>query len=238
MSGVRCFLASSSSSGNIIKSTDGGATWSNISTFAPTAAVLCKGPFWVGAGAGGVVRRSGDAASWSACTVPGGWVSGSGGAKRMVWNGSLFVVLPLGSYNKALTSPDGITFTERTLPFTAVWSGLAYSSTDAMWMAVSSSTGPVAVSSDGLTWTTAAAANYGVANDLAVIGSLWVATTVIANFGGIIWSIDKGGSWNRVAVGNHRVATAGWQRIIAADNRFVVAHATGGPLEFALSQRI
>jgi len=77
-----------------------------------------------------------------------------------------------------------------------------------------------------------------VGNDLAVLGPLWVIPTLIANGGGIVWSVDKGANWYRgPAVGNHRVATAGLARILAADNRFMVAHTTGTATEVALSAR-
>src|SRR6478735_7107194 len=92
---------------------------------------------WVIAGDSGAISTSptGLAGTWTARTTPAGWVAGCGGAKRIVYNGAVFVVLPLGSYNKCLTSPDGATWTERSLGFTATWTGLAYSAYDGIWMA-------------------------------------------------------------------------------------------------------
>ncbi len=177
-------------------------------------------------------------AAWAAATVPAAWASNSGGCSRLVWNGSLFVALPVGSYNKCLTSPDGINWTERTLPATAIWTGLAYSTYDGVWMACASNYSAVATSANGTAWLAAASANLYVGNDLAVNGPLWVIPTLIANGGGIVWSVDRGANWNRAtAVGNHRTATAGWKRILSADGRFVVTHCDGTNIELALSLR-
>jgi hypothetical protein len=177
-------------------------------------------------------------ASWTVATVPSAWTSSSGGCKRLMWNGSLFVALPAGSYNKVLTSADGITWTERTLPFAASWTGLAYSAKDGMWMATNTGAGNCATSPDGLTWSTPTGTNYTYGNDLACYGSLWVMPTENGNFGGIAWSVNKGASWTRGPnVGKHSIATAGWRRICVGDSRFMMAHETGTNIEFALSIR-
>jgi len=177
--------------------------------------------------------------AWTAASVPAAWTSNSGGCKRLIWTGGHFLALPVGSYNKVLESPDGITWTERTLPATALWTGLAYSSTDAIVMAVNSNAGNAAISADGgVTWTAPTGTGYTVANDLAVQDSLWVVATNNGNYGGIAWSRDKGASWTKgPSVGKHTVATGGWNRILAGDGRFVVAHIDGTNAEVALSLR-
>jgi hypothetical protein len=196
---------------------------------------------WVTLGPGGAaawaVGTTAGLASWTGPSLPSGWTTSSGGAKRIVWNGSLFVAIPVSSYNKVLTSSDGATWTERTLPATGIWTGLAYSPTDATWMATAINLGNGAVSSDGLTWTAPTGTGYTIGNDLAAIDSLWVMPNTSGNYGGISWSIDKGASWKRVAVGNHSVATLGWKRVLAGDNRFMVAHQTGSNIEVAMSLR-
>jgi len=154
--------------------------------------------------------------------------------KRAVWNGSLFVLLPVSNYNKFLTSPDGITWTERTVA-TATWVGLAYSSYDGMWLAIGAGAGAFS-SPDGITWSFVTNA-LATPNDLAVNGPLWVFPTNNGSFGGIAYSINKGATWNYVAVGDHSIATGGWKRILAADGRFIVAHDNGTSIEFALSLR-
>jgi len=216
-----------------------GLAWGPLSATVPAHAVACWAEslsLWVLAGDAGVIYTSptGLAGSWTVRTTPGAWVSGCGGARRIVWNGSLFVILPLGSYSKCLTSPDGINWTERALGGSGLWVGVAYSSYDGLWMAIGNGLG-YSTSPDGLTWTLTPGPP--AANDLAVIGPLWVMVTQSASFGGIAYSTNKGASWSTVAVGNHRVATAGWNRIVVADGRFVVAHATGAQTEIALSVR-
>lgn len=177
-------------------------------------------------------------ASWTAASVPGAWTSNSGGCKRLVYSGTLFVALPVGSYNKCLTSIDGVSWTERTLPATALWTGLAYSAAEGLWMAVNSNTGNAAKSPDGVTWTSVGSGTYTIGTDLAVNGSVWVMTTSSGNYGGLAWSSDNGATWTRgPSVGNHAVATAGWKRIVSADGRLIAGHVDGTNIEVALSLR-
>jgi hypothetical protein len=250
INGASGFLMSQNGNPAVYITSTDGITWSTISTAAvpanPVSAWSQSLGLWVMAGNAGAISTSPTALAntWTARTTPAGWVSGSGGAKRIVWNGSLFVVLPTafpGGYTKCLSSPDGVNWTERNLGTNQIWVGLAYSAIEGLWMAVADS-GAVVKSVDGLTWTIVTnmpgtgAPGYGV-KDLAVLGSLWVAPTRFAANGGITYSTDAGATWASVAVGNHRVATQGWTRILAGDDRFAVAHCDGGALEFAFSQR-
>lgn len=177
---------------------------------------------------------------WSSATSNASttsWTANSGGCKRLVWNGSIFVALPVNTYNKCLTSPDGITWTERTIA-TGTWAGLAYSAFDALWLAVGSGGAAGVFSSpDGITWTFVTNA-IAIPNDLAVNGPLWIAPTSGGSFGGIEYSLDKGATWEYVASGKHVIATAGWRRIMSYDNRFIVSHVDGTNIEFALSPRV
>jgi hypothetical protein len=242
INGTPGFLMTWAGSGGLYTTTTG-LSWGSVSATVPAQGVACYSDslaLWVIAGDLGQIYTSPTtlAGSWTARTTPAGWQASSGGAKRVVFANGLFVVLPLASYNKCLTSSDGIIWVERTLPVTGVWSGLAYSTYDGIWMAGNLTTGPMVTSVDGFTWATTASALMYLGNDLAAIGPLWVMPTLIANGGGFVWSVDKGANWNRgPAVGNHRVATAGWKRIIATNDRFVVAHADGVSVEVALSQR-
>lgn len=234
--GVRSFLASQLSGGNLMRTTDAGTTWTVVASGLPTSSVLCNGPgsVWVASGTFGAIQRSTDGLSWSSSgiTVTGSW---GFGPKRIVWNGSLFVMISANAtYGECLTSPDGLAWTARTLPAVTNWNGLAYSADDGLWMAVAGS-GAVAVSADGVTWTARAVPPIGM-TDLAVVGSAWVAPIFGGQLGGINYSCDRGVTWKQVAVGNHRTAN-GWSRVIAGDNRFLAVHATGTALEFALSAR-
>jgi hypothetical protein len=233
------FLISSLNHGGLARSLDG-ATYTYVGGVAGTRSVLCYAPApfdtWVAAGDAGVIYTSSDqGATWTARTTPAGWIAGCGGAKRIAWNGSLFVVIPRGAYNKFLTSSNGIVWTERTISHTQTWTGLAWGAYDNTWMAIAES-GAVTVSASGTTWATAVS-TLATATDLAVINSLWVATMRNGDRGGIAWSTDKGTTWQSTPVGNHRVATGGWQRVIAADNRFTATHADGTNVEFAFSLR-
>jgi len=242
--GTSGFLVSSSVNGNLDKSGDG-SSWSQLgggASLVGTASVLCYAASlnrWVAAGNGGLVHTSDDyGATWQIRATPAGG-AGSGGARRIVWSGSLFVVLPAGNpYDKFLPSPDGITWTERTVT-SSRWGGLAYSQTDGGWLAVGNSSAKAWRSVDGLTWVdTAFTGPLGQCNDLATNGPLWIATGVVNTLApAIAWSVDAGASWKRVSVGNHRVATVGFRRVILADDRFVAVHADGTNLEFALSLR-
>lgn len=236
------FLASGTGNGNLAQSTTGGISWTLTgSGIVPTSSVLCYADslsLWVAAGASGAISTSPDGTTWTTRTTPAAWILNSGGAKRVVWNGSLFVILPLNTYSKFLTSPDGVTWTERTVT-SATWTGLAYSPTDGIWMACATTTGAVWKSTNGTAWTDTGVSLGFTLNDLAVNKSLWVAATSLGYLGGVAWSIDQGATWNAVAVGNHRLATAGFKRLLFGDSRFVAVHAvgTGAVLEFALSAR-
>jgi hypothetical protein len=224
-----------------------GLSYSFVSTTAvPANAVSAWAQslgLWVMAGDSGAICTSptGLANTWTARSTPAAWQSNSGGAKRIVWNGSLFVVLPVSAYNKCLTSTDGVTWTEQSLAgATNTWTGLAYSSADGLWIATASSvtgSGAMVRSTDGITWGNFAVPVFLGSNDLAVIGSLWVMVTLNGYAGGLAWSANKGVTWSTVSVGNHRSATNGWNRVIAADNRFLLSHIVGAGAELALSAR-
>jgi|GEM_PF-1807230 len=216
-----------------------GTSWGSVSETVPAHGVACYSSslnMWVIAGDSGEIRTSltALAGSWTARTTPAGWIAGCGGVKRVIFANGLFVILPKGIYNKVLTSPNGITWTERTLA-TGTWTGIAYSSTDQLWLAIGIGAG-VYSSANGTSWNFVTSSLASM-NDLACSGPVWVATTNNGSFGGIAYSTNKGANWSYVAVGNHRVATAGWTRILGADGRFMVAHATGAVCEVALSAR-
>ena len=238
INGSSGFLLSQNSNPGVYYTSTDGVTWNSITTAAVPANPVSawNGSLWVMAGNAGVIYTSptGLANTWTARTTPAGWIAGCGGARKIVWNGALFVIIPLASYGKFLTSPDGITWTERTT-VSGIWHGLAYSSYDGLWLASSDGTGLVA-SVDGLTWFLQNTAQP--SNDLAVNGPAWVMATTNALGGGVMYSVDKGATWQKVAVGNHRTITAGWGRVLMGDGRFMVAHGDASKIEMAMSARV
>lgn len=235
---------------DIATSTDFAVTWVSQSGRCPQG-VPCYSPqlgLWViagntgGAGASTGIDTSptGLTGTWTQRTVPAGWTASFGGVKRIVWNGSLFVVLPKGSYNKVLTSPDGVTWTEHAIGVTGTWTGLAYGSYDGLWLmtgGTGSFAGVVYQSSDGITWGPRNSFAYGL-NDIAVNQSLWVVPTASGVNGGLIWSVDKGLNFQNANIGTHTLTTLhGYPRVVAADNRFVMLRTGPTTLESVLSLR-
>jgi hypothetical protein len=134
------------------------------------------------------------------------------------WNGSLFVavasstVVANGHY---WTSPDGATWTARTLPTTVVGSsganapvGLAWNNVANLWTILTNVSGGglcIATSPDGITWNvvTTLGVSTPVMADLAAIGALLV-VTVQDTAGGssaMYFNTDGGTTWYKVNAG-------------------------------------
>lgn len=85
--------------------------------------------------------------------------TGSEAWSRPVWNGTVWCTTAAwgadyGTSNKAATSPDGITWTQRTLPSNASWEKLAWNGTVFCALgAGNGSSNKAATSPDGITWT-------------------------------------------------------------------------------------
>jgi len=69
----------------------------------------------------------------------------------------VFYAVAAGPSNIAASSPDGINWTQRTLPTTANWFGVAFSSTVGVYVATAGGNAGqsniAASSTDGITWT-------------------------------------------------------------------------------------
>ena len=133
---------------------------------------------------------------WSNNSLP------SSGA--VAWNGTVFCVVVSGT-SIAYTSPDGITWTQRTLPSSSQWNSIAWNGT--VFCAISNTSGTVAATSpDGITWTARTLPTSQVWNSIAWNGTLFVvvggsASTVAATSpDGITWTnrTITSGTWSLV----------------------------------------
>jgi hypothetical protein len=89
------------------------------------------------------------------------------------------------------TSPDGITWTSRTSPFSSYAWGFAWNGS--LWVAVGRSAQGIATSPDGITWTTRTSAFTNNVYAAAWNGSLWVVAgsgtaTIVTSPDGITWT--------------------------------------------------
>ena len=71
----------------------------------------------------------------------------------IAWNGTVFVALPAASGAICYTSPDGITWTSRTMPASTTWAAVAWNGTVFCAMPNSATNTTCATSPDGITWT-------------------------------------------------------------------------------------
>ena len=145
--------------------------------------------------------------------VAGGltFVETYGTPTSMAWNaitfgGGQYVALVPGT-TTAATSPDGITWTQRTLPAVSSWSGVAYGG--GMYVAVASGANIAATSPDGITWTQRALPAFGTWSAVTYGGGQFVAlcsSTAIAATSpdGITWTqrtLPVSQTWSCVVYG-------------------------------------
>lgn len=247
LDGVPAFMTSSGSSAHFYTSIDVGI-WTLRTTGPANHMNVAYFPAynrWIAGHPGGTFYYcSGTTAGLSAWlsgtfTVSGGPGSFGSAVRRIIVmpNGGLAVAIPTASDNECATSGEGVDWFSRTLPFTAVWTGVAYSEAENVFMIVSSDPTACAKSVDGVTWTANVGTDYPGATDIAVYGSLWVITIPLGAGGGMAYSIDQGASWTKVAVGNHFIGTTGWDRLFVGDSRFLAIRTVVSDVEFALSAR-
>lgn len=103
------------------KSTDGGVTWTStgsLNTTLPMLAIACdsSGKFVAGGPLGNIRISVNGGATWS--SIPS-WTGGD--VQQLFWDGGQFIAIcssiqnvsPVGSSNKIMTSPDGISWTSK-----------------------------------------------------------------------------------------------------------------------------
>ncbi len=160
-------LVAVGSAGTVIRSTDGGVTWSASASGTPNdlLGVTFGGTQFVAVGANRTVITSSNGTAWT--VQPGIPLSSVATLSSVAHNGSLFIAA--GSAGGLITSPNGSSWTLRSVPTTASLTGVA--ATGSLAVAVGYDT--ILSSSNGTTWTahTFAATGPGVSRALRAVVS-------------------------------------------------------------------
>ena len=120
------------------------------------------------------------------------------------WSGSIFCALVINT-NICATSPDGITWTEHTLPVTTTWFGIGYG--DGIFVALIAGSDRCYTSPDGVTWTERVLPASHTCYAVAWNGSRFV----IANSSSQFWVSSDGASWAGVS---HFGGSTDWSNIV------------------------
>jgi hypothetical protein len=153
-------------------------------------------------------------ASWIARTTPS--AVASAGWSAVAWSPQLRLFVTVATGVNALTSPDGVTWTQRTHGFAGNWSAVCWSAERGLFVAVAATgaTNNIMTSPDGVTWTQRSQPNAYALNDVtwAPTLGLFVAVANSANSavaaGRVITSPD-GTTWTARTLGT---TTAGSQQ--------------------------
>jgi hypothetical protein len=128
----------------------------------------------------------------------------------ITYGNGVFVALPTASGASCYTSPDGITWTVRTLPSTNTWAAIAWNGTN--FCALGSTSGTVAATSpDGTTWTArtmpATTTWSSIAwngTNFAALGNTAASTVAASSPDGITWTsrtLPTSAQWSQVIAG-------------------------------------
>lgn len=146
-------------------------------------------------------------AAWKQIDSPGTTT-----ASGIAWNGSVFCVVGQVSGTAAFTSPDGITWTARTLPSASAWRAVAWNGSVFCAIADNINGTTAATSPDGITWTARTLPAAGAASAWYSISALGARfCTVSYNSNLAAWS-DDGISWTSATL----PATDNWISITSA----------------------
>lgn len=127
-----------------------------------------------------------------------------------------FVVVPsIGGASTVDTSPDGVTWTQRTLPSSANWSKVAYG--NGIWVAITADMSAMATSPDGITWTARTPPGSGTNPDIAFGGSGNAFVITYGTSTGTAWRSTDGITWTSVTM----PSTDYWLRLAASSSLFV-----------------
>ena len=143
------FVAIPRDTGSVCYTSPNGIDWTlrGLGVIGTWTAVAYGGGRFVAMGSSQITAYSFDAITW----IAGGTTTIAPGPAAIAFGNSLFVaVYGSTSMATASSSPDGVTWTLRTLPQAATWLAIAYG--NGLFIALSGSTTKPAISSDGVNW--------------------------------------------------------------------------------------
>jgi len=143
-------------------------------------------------------------ATWTHSAIPPSmsWVATASAItdfypQNIAWNGSVYCVVGWSGsgtgITRCYTSPDGITWTVRTLPTSGTWAGIAWNGT--VFCAVSGVGTAAATSPDGITWTARTLPTSTYWSDIVYANSQFVAVGSQAGIGSYCATSPDGITW-------------------------------------------
>ncbi|MES3036759.1 MAG: hypothetical protein V4736_02540 [Bdellovibrionota bacterium] len=155
INGVICIASPNGGPGVlVIRSTDNGVTWADVTPplTNPWNLEAANGNFFLFSNSAGTATqgyKSTDGLTWTEITLAAHASPWHGG---IAWNGTVYCVVHGYSdvSNLGMTSPDGTTWTLRTLPASVRYSDIAWNGT--VFAAIAYNSAVAASSADGITW--------------------------------------------------------------------------------------
>lgn len=132
----------------------------------------------------------------------------------VAWNGSVFCAVAYGTA-VAFTSPDGVTWTQRTLPVSTNWQAIAWNGN--VFCAIAYNTNIAATSPDGITWTQQTLSNSRAWRSITSNGTTFLIVASNTNISAI--STNDGVSWTENAMS----ATRDWRTVIYAKGIYLAS---------------
>jgi hypothetical protein len=158
-----------------------------------------------------------DGLSWSQAFMPLGSLGASSGKwSGVAWNGTVFcAVTPLGAGATitGATSPDGLVWTQRTLP-AIVWNDIASNGVD--FVVIGGSVSSIKSTNNGVTWTTGTASSFAM-NFITYCSGLSLYAATINGSAAIIQTSSDGLVWTQRVL----PTTGGRSRITASSSQFI-----------------